>query len=91
MPNLVEKKKKGNIDAYESYIPESSLLIGKTVKEVMKGFKNRIIIDHIHYSSDGLERMLLATPKTIFRNGMYIKIFGEWEDICSFTNKFGLP
>ncbi len=91
MLTLIEKKKRGDIDAYESYIPEWSSLIGKTVEEVMKRYEGKIIIDHLHNSPLQIETRQEINSKTVFECGMSIKIFGEWEDICNFTAEYGLP
>lgn len=91
MLNLMERKKIGDIDAYESYIPEWSSLIGKTVGDVIKEYKGKIIFDHIHNSPLEVETRQEIDPKIVFERGMSIKIFGEWKDICKFTTKYDLP
>ncbi|MCG2719344.1 MAG: hypothetical protein L6266_01200 [Nanoarchaeota archaeon] len=89
--SLKERKRMGHIDAYESYIPESSLLIGKTAGEVLLGDEDKIIIDHIHNSPNGLTTRQPVNYNTVFDGGMSIKLFGDWENICVFTEKYGLP
>lgn len=91
MLSLIEKKKIGDIDAYKSYIPEWSSLIGKTVEDVVKEYKGKIIVDHISNSPLEIETRQEIDPKTVLEYGMSIKISGEWKDICNFTAKYGLP
>ena len=89
--SLYDRKETYDIDAYETYIPDWSPLIGKTLSEAIDGYEDKIIIDHIHNSPIELETRKEVTPKTVFKKGMSDKIFGEWKDIWAFKHKYELP
>lgn len=75
---------------YESYIPVSSSIVGKTIAEVEKEFNLKI--DHIHKGPILPETKHVPTPETVLRIGMAIKILDVNSKILrKFVRHFHLP
>lgn len=75
---------------YESYIPQGSTIIGKTIKEVETEFK--IKMDHFHFSIVEPCSRVSPAPDTILKAGMTIKIRdADREELAKFCKHFDLP
>jgi hypothetical protein len=75
---------------YESYIPQSSKPVGKTVGEIEK--KYGLKISHIHKGAIVAETRSLPKADTVLEAGMAIKIENvDSEKRARFVREMGMP
>jgi hypothetical protein len=75
---------------YESYIPQSSKLVGKTVGEIEKRFKLKI--SHMHRGAIVAETRFFPEVNTVLEAGMAIKIENvDSEKRARFVREMDMP
>ncbi|MFH1287984.1 MAG: hypothetical protein ABII25_04730 [bacterium] len=76
---------------YESYIPVSSKIVGKTIQEVER--QSGLKIDHYHNSPVEIENKISKVdPEMIIQPGMSIKIFdADSKKLANLRKYFELP
>lgn len=76
---------------YESYIPISSKIAGKTIGEVERKFRG-LKVDHCHNSPVDIDSQIEPDPKIVLKPGMSIKIKNaNRKTMAGFRRFYDLP